>query len=159
MLFDLHLIYLMSPGSGSHKEPTCQCRRHETSVPFLGWEEPQKRKWQPTSVSLPGESHGQRSLVGYSPWGHKESDITEATWHAHTTYLRASLGAQSMKNPPAMQETSHNAIDQGSIPGLERCPGEGHSNPLQYSCLENPVDRGAWWATVHRVAKSWTRLK
>ena len=96
--------------------------------------------------------------MGYSPWGHKESDITEATWHAHTTYLRASLGAQSMKNPPAMQETSHNAIDQGSIPGLERCPGEGHSNPLQYSCLENPVDRGAWWATVQGVAKIQTQL-
>ena len=91
-----------------------------------------------------------------SPWGRKESDITEVTWHAHTTYLRASLGAQSVKNPPAMQETSRNAIDQGSIPGLERCPGGGHSNPLQYSCLENPMDRGAWWATVHRVAKSRT---
>ena len=41
----------------------------------------------------------------------------------------------------------------GSIPGLERSPGEGHGNPLQYSCLENPLNRGAWWATVHRVAE------
>ena len=47
----------------------------------------------------------------------------------------------------------------GSIPGLRRSPGGGHSNPLQYSCLENPMDRGAWWATVHRVVKSQTRLK
>ena len=47
----------------------------------------------------------------------------------------------------------------GSIPGLGRSPGGGHGNPLQYSCLENPMDRGAWWATVRRVAKSWTRLK
>ena len=46
--------------------------------------------------------------------------------------------------------------DDGSIAGSGRCPGEGHGNPLQYSCLENPVDRGAWWATVHRVAKSQT---
>ena len=46
----------------------------------------------------------------------------------------------------------------GSIPGLGRLPGGGHGNPLQYSCLENPMDRGAWWATVHGVAKSWTRL-
>ena len=51
-----------------------------------------------------------------------------------------------------------NAGDLGSIPGLGRSPGEGHGNPLQYSCLENPMDRGAWWATVHRVAKSQTRL-
>ena len=43
--------------------------------------------------------------------------------------------------------------------GLGRIPGGGHGNPLQYSCLENPMDGGAWWATVHRVAKSWTQLK
>ena len=46
-----------------------------------------------------------------------------------------------------------------SIPGLGRSPGEGHSNPLQYSCLENPMDRGAWRATVYRLAKSRTLLK
>ena len=50
------------------------------------------------------------------------------------------------------------AGDLGSTPGLGRCPGEGNGNPLQYSCLENPMDRGAWGATVHRVAKSRTRL-
>ena len=47
----------------------------------------------------------------------------------------------------------------GSIPGSGRSPGEGHSNPLQYSCLENSMDRGAWRTTVHGVAKSWTQLK
>ena len=46
--------------------------------------------------------------------------------------------------------------DTGSIPGSGRSLGEGHGNPLQYSCLENPMDRGAWWAMVHRVAKRWT---
>ena len=51
-----------------------------------------------------------------------------------------------------------NAGDLGSIPGSGRSPGEGNGNPLQYSCLENPMDRGAWWATVHRVTKSQTRL-
>ena len=51
------------------------------------------------------------------------------------------------------------AGDTGSIPGLGRSPGEGHGNPLQYSFLENPMDRGAWWATVRRVTKSQTRLK
>ena len=49
--------------------------------------------------------------------------------------------------------------DLGSIPGLGRSPGGGHGNPLQYSCLENPMDRGAWQVTVQRVAQSQTRLK
>ena len=47
----------------------------------------------------------------------------------------------------------------GSIPGSGRSSGGGNGNPLQYSCLENPIDREAWWATVHRVTKSQTRLK
>ena len=51
-----------------------------------------------------------------------------------------------------------NAGDLGSIPGLGRSPGEGNGNPLQYCCLENPMEGGAWWATVHGVAKSRTRL-
>ena len=46
--------------------------------------------------------------------------------------------------------------DEGLIPGSGRSPGKGHGNPLQYSFLENPMDRGAWWATVHGVAKIWT---
>ena len=46
----------------------------------------------------------------------------------------------------------------GSVPGWGGFPGGGHGNPLQDSCLENPMDRGAWWATVHGVAKSWTQL-
>ncbi len=56
------------------------------------------------------------------------------------------------------KESACNAGDPGSIPGLGRSPGEGNGNPLQYSCLENPMDGGAWWATVHGVAKSRTRL-
>ena len=68
----------------------------------------------------------------------------------------ASQVAQWVKNPPAMQETQ---ADTGSIPRLGRSPGGGHGNPLQYSSLENPIDTGAWWATVHRVVKSQTRLK
>ena len=51
-----------------------------------------------------------------------------------------------------------NAGDLGSIPGSGRSPGEGNGNPLQYSCLENPMDGEAWWATVQGVAKNWTRL-
>ena len=51
-----------------------------------------------------------------------------------------------------------NAGDPGLIPGSGRSPGEGNDTPLQYSCLENPMDGGAWWATVHRVTKNWTQL-
>ena len=57
------------------------------------------------------------------------------------------------KNPPA---DAGDRRDMGSIPGSGRSPGGGHRNPLQYSCLENPMDRGAWRGTVHRVTESWT---
>ena len=56
------------------------------------------------------------------------------------------------------KESVSNAGDSSSVPGLGRSPGEGNGNLLQYSCLENPMDRGAWQATVHGVAKSWTQL-
>ena len=57
------------------------------------------------------------------------------------------------------KESAWNLGDLGSIPGLGRAPGEENGNPLQYSCLENPMDGGAWLATVHGVAKSQTRLR
>jgi len=56
-----------------------------------------------------------------------------------------------VKNPPA---NAGDLRDSGSVPGLGRSPGEGHGNPLQYSCLENPMDREARWATFHRVTKT-----
>jgi len=62
-------------------------------------------------------------------------------------------GGLAVKNLPAMQEPQEMQIQSlGQEDPLE----EGNGNPLQYSCLENPMDRGAWWATVHRVTKSWT---
>ena len=65
------------------------------------------------------------------------------------------LVAQRLKCLPV---SACNAGDLGSIPGSRRSPGEGNGNPLQYSCLENPMDRGAWWAAVHGFTKSRTRL-
>ena len=85
----------------------------------------QRRQWHPTPVLLPGKSRGWRSLVGCSPWGCEESDMTERL-------------------------PFHFSLS---------CIGEGKGNPLQCSCLENPRDRGAWWAAVYGVAQSWTRLK
>ena len=64
--------------------------------------------------------------------------------------LRGFLGGSDGK------ESACSVGGSGSIPGLGRFPGEENGNPLQYFCLENPMDRGAWWATVYGVAKSWT---
>ena len=60
-----------------------------------------------------------------------------------------------VKNPPT---NAGDAKDAGLIPGSGISPGVGNGNPFQYSCLENLMDRGAWWATVHRATKSWTRF-
>ena len=98
-----------------------QKEKHQYSILTHIW----RKQWHPTPVLLPGKSHGQRSLVGCSPWGRKELDTTE--W----LHFPFSLS----------------------------CIGEGNGNPLQCSCLENPRDRGAWWAAVYGVAQSRTRLK
>ena len=68
-----------------------------------------------------------------------------------TPVVKHSLVAQMVKHLPTKQET-------GLIPGLGKSPGEENGNPLQYPCLGNPIDRGAWWATDHGAAKSQTRL-
>jgi len=79
--FILEVIYLviLFPGGASGKEPSCQCSRQKRLrfSPWV-WKILWRREWLPTPVFLSGQSHGQRSLVGFSPWGHKESDRTEA---------------------------------------------------------------------------------
>ena len=72
---------------------------------------------------------------------------TELYFRDYCYYSWASLVAQMGK------ASARNVEDQGSIPRLGRSPGEGNGNPLQYSCLQSPMDRGAWWATVYEVAK------
>ena len=90
-------------------------------------------------------------------WGSMErrklSRVNEKIWILVT---RASQVALVVKNPPASWGDTR---DVGLIPGLERSPGVGNCNPLQYSCLRNLMDRGSWQATVYRIAKSWTCLK
>ena len=71
-------------------------------------------------------------------------------------WLRPSKVALVVKNLPA---NAGDTRDVGSISGSGKSPGEGNGNPLQYSCLENPMDRGAWWATVHKVARESDSLK
>ena len=64
----------------------------------------------------------------------------------------------SLKVCNAVKNLPDSVGDMSSIPGSGRSPGEGNGSPLQYSCLENPMDRGAWWATVCEVAKNWMQL-
>ena len=71
-------------------------------------------------------------------------------------YTQQFLGGSVVKNTPA---NAGDTVDAGSIPGSERSPGEGNGSPLQYPCLENPRDEGAWWAAVYGVTQSQTRLK
>ena len=185
----------------------------ETWVQSLSQEDP------PTPVFLPGKLHGQRSLVGCSPWGHKESDMTKhmAGSNLHnsqldsvpsTVYILNHLVLKQLCREDTItlvlqmrkqrqrgwvmptvtqhkQQSGFNSQRPGfrvcalcdraplplkvylnlfnqpwarKIPGPGRSPGEGNGNPLQYSGLENSVDRGAWRATIHGVTKSQTRL-
>ena len=105
----------------SGKESSCQCRRHRFD-PWVGkisW----RRKWQPTLVSLPGKFHGQRSLVGYSPWGHQESDMTEHT-HTHTG-LKWALNWRLDSYKKSSRDTEpEGRTPQGACccPGTKLCP-------------------------------------
>jgi len=92
-------------------------------------------------AQAPGDGEGQGRLACCSPWGHKESDMTGQLNNNKFSNLprnRASQVALVVKNPPA---NSGDIRDVDSIPGLGRSPGEGNGNPVQYSCLENPMDR------------------
>ena len=102
------------------------------------------------SLHVPSGSHAASALKMqpvqvHSPWNQAPANVTLSSW-----YLM-----HPIKNLPA---NAGDTRDTGSIPGSGGAPGGRNGNPLQYSCLENPMDRGAWWATVHGVAKSWTQL-
>ena len=72
---------------------------------------------------------------------------------------KLSLYSLGFPGASADKESAYSAGDQGSVPGSGRSPGEENGYPLQYSCLENSMDRGAWWATVHAIPKSWAGLR
>ena len=104
----------------------------------------------------PGDGEGRIGLGCHSPWSHKELDMTGRMNSKKNLIARVSQVALVVKNPPA---NAGDLWDTGSIPGSRRSPWEGNGNQLQYSCLENAIDRGDWWATVHGVSKSRTGLK
>ena len=79
--------------------------------------------------------------------------------HMALILLQVSIGIKGFPGGSVGKESDLNIWNQGSVPGLGRSPGGGHGNALQYSCLENPVDQGTWWAMDHKVTKSWTHTK
>ena len=111
---------------------------------------PWSRKWQPTPVFLPGKSHEQRSWVGYS------SCQTWLGWTI-TNLFKISIILKLTQNGRNSSKPDKWLISR-IYKRLIQLNGEGNGTPLQYSCLENPMDGGAWWAAVHGVAKSRTQL-
>ena len=109
------------------------------------------------------ESHLLFLLISF--WKHVSTHSTVSTLHTaqsqlrHWTLIKYFQKVTSNHWTSPVAQTIKSACSEGDlglVPGLGRSPGEGNGNPLQYSCLENPMDRGAWWAIVHGVAKSWT---
>ena len=159
----------------------------------LSW---RRRQWHPTPVLLPGKSHGQRSPMGCSPWGHGVGHdwvtslslfihALEKEMAAHSSVLTWRIlgmgepgGLLSVGSHRAGHNWSDSAAAAAGFPGgsdgkeytcqcrrgkkhgfgpwVRKIPGEGNGNPPQYSCLGNPMDREAWQAIVHGVAKSQT---
>ena len=107
--------------------------------------------------------HGKFLIPGiYCTCKRDFTDVTKLKilrWEKQSWIVRDLGGPNTIEVAWVVKNTPANAGDPGWIPGSGRSPGEGHGNLLQYSCLENPTDNGAWRATVHRVAKSRTRLK
>ena len=104
----------------------------------------------PMDCSLPGSSVHEDSPGGMLEWVAMPSSRALGYLGLPKFLHKCFPGGSRIKNSPA------NAGDMDSITQSRRSPGGGHGNPLQYSCLENPMDRGAWWATVHGVSKSQT---
>ena len=135
------------PCGSAGKEPACNAG-DLGSIPGLG-RCPGKGKGYPPQYS------GLENSMDCIVHGVAKSRARLSDFHFQGTGW-ASQVVLVVKNLPA---SAGDVRDSGSIPGSGRSPGGGHGYPLQYSCLESPMDRGAWQATVCRVAQSWTRLK
>ena len=116
----------------------------ETRVQSLGWENTLEKELATHSSTLAWKNPMNGGAWLYTPWGCKELDTKERL-HFHFTFTFP--GSSVTKDLPAMQETWVLSL------GLEQCPREGNGNPLLYHCLGNPMDRGAWQATVHGVSR------
>ena len=140
--------------AASGKEPACQCRRHKRRglnpwVRKIPW----RRAWQPTPVFLPGESHGQRSLVGYSPWGCKESDTTDVTEHActhHNIFIYPKFWFHTLTL--SFHSPDHNTVH--FAPQLDNPPKIFHYPlPLNINCIIQS------WTSYQRSIEDFLTLK
>ena len=113
-----------------------------------------RTQWHPTPVLLPGKSHRWRSLVGCSPWGHQESDMTE---RLHFHFSLSCIGGGN--GNPLQCSCLENSVDRGAWQATVHGITKSQRQLTLFSCLENPRDGGAWWAAVYGVAQSRTRLK
>ena len=118
----------------------------EMQFQYLGWEDPLEKKMTTYFSILAWEIPPTGKSGVLQSWGSKESSTTE--------HLNNSIAINGLPWWPMVKNLLANAGDSGSIPGLGRYSGGGNENPLQYSCLENSMDRGAWRATVHEAKES-----
>ena len=138
-------------------------QEHWSGLPFPSpMHESEKWKWSRSVVSDSYQPHGLQPTRLFHPWGFPGKS-TGVGCHCLLRYkgLMKWFYLQTSWSFPGgsdSKESSYNAGYKGSIPGLGRSPGEGNGYLFQFSCLENLMDRGAWWAAVHGVAKSWTQL-
>ena len=141
----LYLAYINKMAQLVKNLPAMQ----QTQIQFLGWENPLEKEMATHSsifawrIPWTKESGGLQSM---------RSQRVRQDWVTNTFTIYIFPGGSEVKPLPAMWETQVWSL------GQEDSPGEGNGNPIQYSCLENPMDRGAWWATVDGVTKSWTQL-
>ena len=177
-----HLRGVLGFPSGSEsKETTCGAGpRFNPWVRKIPW----RRKWRLTEVLLPGEFQGQKSLAGYSWWSHKELHKTERLTLllflrqtflnivvVYISFLVKAMATHSstlawkipwMEEPGRLQSMGLWRVRHDWATSLSLFTfmhGEGNGNPLQYPCLENPRDDGAWWAAIYGVAQSRIQLK
>ena len=146
--FTEHLLHF--PGGTSIKEPACQCRGHKRLGfdPWVG-KIPWRRKWQPTPVFSPGEFHGQRSLVGYSPWGCKESDLTKHTSRNLTYY--------TLGSGPSSENTTVTITENYTCYMLVTQLCTTLCNPMDCSPLGSPVREILQARILEWVAISFSR--
>ena len=137
-----HVWLCATPWTAAHQTPASlwfSRQEHWSGLPFPSpMHESEKWKWSRSVVSDSLRLKGLQPTRLLRPWDFPGK--------------RTGVGCHC-----CLQCAKYCVKDVSSIPGLGRSPGGGRGNPLQYSCLENPMDRGAWQAPVHRVAKSWTQ--
>ena len=131
-IWKLTVCRLLKPGPVYHSGIS-MCTYFPNYIPCY-W----RRRWHLTPVLLPGKSHGQRSLVGYSPWGCEELDTTEWLNNKHIYWMLYWSGFIDREQNLLW------LVSGDFLQSIEEVIGEGNGTPLQYSRLENPMDRGAW---------------